>query len=476
MQLEQRLMNAVKWSALGKLLSQLVNWSFTFLTIRILTPDDYGLFAVVMAITLLFILLNEFGLGSALVQTEKLNDEILKSANGVILAINLTIFIIIFSLSSPLSSFFGDSRLANILQVVALQFVLGAFLIVPKSILTRNIAFKRKELIQLIGSLVSAVSTYVLALNNFGVWSLVYGSLLSTTILVILFNLAAQKIYWPSFNIQPVKHLFSFGSNMLFQRMVWWLYTQADIIILKKLFSTSVVGIFFTAKNIASMPQDKLGAIINDLILTGFSKIKEDKDSVKKQTLRVMGLLSTIVFPIYYGIAAVSEQLIPILIGEQWLDSIYPLFLLCLIYPFRMLNTLLAEVVNATGNPSTTTKGSIINCIIMILAILIGSNFGLIGVCYGWILGYSIAFCIFSTLSSKHSHTTLIDIVKVIYPPVFSCITMIIIVDWLLEYWFTEISILNLISLIIAGCIWYISCCLVINRKAFYDIIKLISR
>lgn len=476
MSLEQKLINAIKWSAVSKFLSQLINWCFTFLTIRLLTPDDYGLFAIVLASLSLFALINEFGLGAALVQTKELTNEQIKSANGLIISINIVIFSIVLLISSPLSVFLGDQRLASLLDMAAIQFLLSAPAVVPRSLLIRNIDFKNKEIIFAIKGFIAAFSTYILALQGYGVWSLVYGALLSSTFATFTLNIVIKRFYFPSLSLAPIRPLLGFSINMLTQRTLWWLYTQADVFILKKIFTSSVVGIFFTAKHLASMPQDKLSAIINDIVLTGFSKIKDDIVKVRKQTLRLLSMLATIIFPIYYGIAATSEIFIPLLIGEQWLEAIKPLFLLCLIYPLRMLNAPIAEVLNALGFTKVNITGLIVNSTIMLTSILIGAQWGILGVCYAWIIGYSIAFVLFTIIASKHTGITLFSIIKSILPAFLSSVVMLIAVQGLFHYLLIEVSIFSFIISALTGAITYLSLIFITNKSTCKDIIYFIKK
>jgi len=476
MSLEKKLIHALKWSAVSKFLSQLINWCFTFLTIRLLTPDDYGLFAIIMASLALFTLINEFGLGAALVQTKELNEIQIKSANGFIIVINIFILLLILLISSPLSTFFDEPRLSSLLNMSAIQFLLGALAVVPRSLLTRNIDFKNKEIIFAIKGFIAAFSTYVFALQGYGVWSLIYGSLLSSLFATIALNIVIKRFYFPSLSLSPIRPLLGFSINMLAQRTIWWLYTQADIFILKKLFISSIVGIFFTAKHLASMPQDKLSSIINDIVLTGFSKIKDDIVNVRKQTLRLLSMLSTIIFPIYYGIAATSEILVPLLIGEQWLATIEPLFLLCLIYPLRMLNVPIAEVLNALGLTKVNITGLIINSSIMLTSIFIGSQWGILGVCYAWLIGYPIAFALFNIIASKHTGITLFSIIKSISPAFISSVVMLLSVQSLYHYVLIEVSILSFIISALTGAIIYLSLISLSNKSTCKDIIAFIKK
>lgn len=476
MSLEKKIAVALKWSVIGKLTGQLVTWCFTFLTIRLLTPEDYGLFAITVASIALFTVINEFGLGAAIVQSKNLSEQQIRSANGFIILTNVAIFIIISMLSYPISIFFEEARLASLLQVSSLQFLVGALAVIPRSILVREIEFKNKEIIFLIKSILGAISTYIFALEGYGVWSLIYGAIISSVFTTVALNVAVKKFYTPSIRLNPIKNLLSYSYNILVQRVIWWFYTQVDVFMLKKLFDTATVGIFFTAKHLASMPQEKLNSIVNEIVLTSFAKISNDKERVRLETIRILSMLSTMIFPIYYGMAATSNLLVPLLIGEQWVATIEPLFLLCLVYPLRMLNSPISEIINALGLPKVSTYGLIINSVIMIVSIVIGAQWGIVGVCIAWIFGYTTSFFIFNAMASKYTTVSVFDIVKSIFPAFINSAIMIVFLKLIFFHFIPEQCYTNLFLGIVVGMSIYTLLTYVNNREICINMYNLIRK
>lgn len=101
MELKGHVLSGLKWTAGVKFFTQIVNWTFTIIVIRLLQPNDYGLLAMATIFTSLCLLLNEMGLGAAIVQARQLTENILRQALGLIILLNSIIVITLF-FSRPL--------------------------------------------------------------------------------------------------------------------------------------------------------------------------------------------------------------------------------------------------------------------------------------------------------------------------------------------------------------------------------------
>lgn len=119
----EALISGFRWVALGKLSTQLITWGMTFFVLRLLDPSDYGVVALSSAITLLFGMIAEFGLGSAIVQAKNVSRDQLASLFGYGLVINLLIALLLLALAPLVLLVYADERLPLVIQVASLQFV-----------------------------------------------------------------------------------------------------------------------------------------------------------------------------------------------------------------------------------------------------------------------------------------------------------------------------------------------------------------
>ena len=469
MGLESKIRTALKWSVIGKVATQLIGWVLTFWTIRILTPDDYGLFALAMLSITLFNLINEFGLSPAIIADQDLTDEKIKSAYGLILTINTVICIIIFLLSPYISILLEDERLTLVIQVISVQFILGSLSVVPSALLIRQLNFKQKEFVFFAKNIMSGGLTLILALLGYGVWALAWGNLASLLTAAILFNLNTR--YLPSFDFSKARSMLNFASKILTQRIVWWIYSEADIFLLKRVFSTSVVGSYYTAKSLASMPGDKTGGIVTEIVLTGFSKIRDDKELVCKSLTRGIKMMLLVMFPVYFGISSISQEFVYVVLGEKWIDSIVPLQILCIAFAFRTIQIPINEALNALNEVTLAAQNSIIIAVIVVSSIAIGTSWGLLGVSVAWLGGFFVSLLITIHRGGKFTGIGVRELIKILIRPLLCSCIMYGVIYGLRLYALEDLSqIIKLVLLVLAGAIAFIGSALILERETLYEL------
>jgi O-antigen/teichoic acid export membrane protein len=169
-------LDGVFWLTVVKLAGQVISWTITVYVIRILSPDDYGLMAMAGVYLGFVVLFNEVGLSAAIVQKKDLGDEDRTNICWAVLAINLALYGFSFALAPLIAAFYGEPRVTEVIRVASLVFIVRSVGLVPNSMLTREMAFKKQSQAALVGTTSGAVATLWFAVEGFGVWSLVYGA------------------------------------------------------------------------------------------------------------------------------------------------------------------------------------------------------------------------------------------------------------------------------------------------------------
>ncbi len=417
MSLRKQVLSGFGWMAGTKLLSQVFSWTVTLIVVRLLSPGDYGLMAMATIVLTFLNLVSEMGLSSAIVQRKNITQNIIRQCFGLILLFNSLLLILVYLSAPYISAFFAEPELLPVTRVLAISFIITAFTIVPEALLEREMQFKKISLINLASSVTGAITTLTLALNGFEVWSLVWGNISMVMVKAIAYNFINAKIVIPSFSFTGMKSISSFGGMVALERTLLFFYTQADSFIIGKIFGKEILGIYSVAAHIASLPMQKISGVINQVAFPAFSSIQTDKDAVAQYVLKAARLMSFTTFPIFWGLSCVSPEFVLVILGEKWLDAILPLQLLTLIMPFRMLGNIMSPVLRGIGRADVALLNLIISALIMTSAFLIGTNWGLIGVCYAWLIAYPIVYCIVIVRSMKVFDIPVIRYLKCLYKP-----------------------------------------------------------
>lgn len=391
MTLRRDVLHSLKWLAGARFAGQLIAWAITLVVIRILNPSDYGLMAIAEVLIGFAALFQEMGLYTAMVQKQGLTSRQVEQAFGMLIIINSLIYALIFVSAPMLAVFFDDPRLTNIVRVLGVQFPLASVGVVQDAMLARSMNFKRKSFVNLAVGLANGLTTLGFALSGAGVWALVYGSLAGSVTRPIGLALAARHWCRPRFSRAGMAEMLRFGGFVTASRLIWYVYSQADVFIIGKLLGKQVLGYYSIAMQLASLPMQKVGELLNQVGLAAYSSVQRDLDVLRSHFCKAVRILSFLAFPVFWGISCISPDLVAVVLGHRWERAVAPLQLLSLMMPLRMVAHGGGAALEAIGKPHIGTINSFIALLIMPPAFFIGAYYGgLIGASLAWVIGFPI--------------------------------------------------------------------------------------
>lgn len=455
--LKQKVLSGLKWSVGGRAASQLATWASTIIVMRLLQPEDYGLMAMAAFFVALCMLLNELGMSAALVQAKELTDTLLRQMFGVVIIGNGAFFILMIATSPLIAKFFNEPRLTAIVSVLAIQFPLIAFSVIPNARLARDMNFRAKSIVEVISMVSSAIVTLTMAWLGYGVWSLITGSLVNIFLRTIGFNIICPSLRKPSFNFTGFADRARFGGYVSVNRILWYLYSQADVFVVGKLLGKTLLGYYSVAMHVASLPMQKVGSILQQVALPAYSQLQGNRELAASYALKASRAISFFAFPIFFGISSVAPEIISVALGEKWLQAILPLQLLSLVIPLRTIQISIGPAINGLGKPEVNVHNLIVACIVMPVAFFIGSYWGLLGVSLAWIIAYSLWFAYMLSRSLKVIGTTMREFLKTMQIPALYSAAMYGAV-YLVKVMLARLdanTILTLILMIITGAVVY---------------------
>ncbi|UCG61158.1 MAG: lipopolysaccharide biosynthesis protein [Candidatus Zixiibacteriota bacterium] len=465
-ELKQKVLSGLRWSVGARAASQLATWASTIIVMRLLQPSDYGLMAMAAFFIALCMLVNELGMGAAVVQAKEVTDTLLRQVFGVVLIGNGTFFVILTAGSPLIARFFDEPRLVAIVSVLALQFPIAAFSVIPSATLNRKMNFRGRSIAELIAMLSGAIVTLIMAWTGFGVWSLVVGSLVTLAVRTVGFCYIEPFCKRPSFNFANFADRAKFGGYITVTRLLWYFYSQADVFIVGKLLGKTILGYYSVAMHVASLPMQKVGGILQQVALPAYSQLQDNKELASSYVLKASRVLSFFAFPIFFGISSVANEIITVALGEKWLPAILPLQLLSLIIPLRTIQISIGPAVNGMGRPDVNVRNLIAACILMPVSFFIGTYWGLLGVSLAWIIAFSLWFLFMLTGSLPVLGVTMGRFLKTLWLPfMYSSIMYgaVYLIKLLLTRAGTDI-IVTLIAMVVTGAVVFAGSMLLFSR------------
>jgi len=432
--LKDRVTNAVLWLGVTKIVGQAISWIITVYVARLLSPDDYGLMGMAIIFTGFIVLFNEIGLGSAIVQKKDITLEEISSVYWVILPLNVFLYIFAFIAAPYVAAFFNEPRLVSIIRVASINFIIIGIGAIPYFMLTKDINFNKRSKAELIANFVGGVSTLVLALYGFGVWSLVYGHIileLTRNMLYIIFY-----PFWPKFylSLTKIKGMLNFGGKVIGGRLLWYAYSEADYLIGGKLLGKTLLGYYFLAFQFASLPLEKIVSLVTQVSLPAFSEIQDDRERLGRSFLKIIRIIAFVTFPMFMGIFLVADEAVNLFLTAKWAPIIIPLRVLCIVSTMRALNSINSPLAFAIGRPGIVMLSNLSIAILLPIGLYVGSFYGLVGFSYAWLVVFPPLFLAITHITLEMIGLTLVDYFREIKDVIIATLLMVLCVTLLKDY------------------------------------------
>ena len=408
-----------RWVALGKLSTQLITWGMTFFVLRLLDPSDYGVVALSSAITLLFGMIAEFGLGSAIVQAKSVSRVQLANLFGYGLAINLLIVVLLLGLAPLVLLVYSDERLPLVIQVASLQFLFSAFCLLPDAKMRREMRFELMAKIEFFLGVVTGLCTLGMAYAGYGYWSLVISPLAAALVRTLLLNWTSGEWVAPRLSVQQTQDLLKFGGVILLARIAGHFLSQADVLIAGVFLSKEAMGVYAVAIQLATMPLSKVMMVINQVAYPALSKMNREEGLRADRLLHGGRLVSYVLFPVLWGLAVVAPFVVPLVIGPKWQEAVLPLQLVCLALPLRAVSTMITTAVAAAGRADLELWNTLSGCVIFPALFYFGAQHGVVGLSWAWVFGTPLMVLVNLIRSGRVLGIGALDVLGALWRPLF---------------------------------------------------------
>jgi teichuronic acid exporter len=374
-----------------RLVTQLVTWSMTLFTVRLLQPHDYGVVATAGLFTVFANLLLDGGLSLLLVSERNLSDRQLGAAFSWVLIV-ASVLAALIVLTAPLAAlFFRTPDLTLVLQVSALQLPLWALLVVPQALLTRTMHFREMALAQFVASVTQGAVTLLMAYGGAAYWALVAGMMVGAVVRTAMQWALVSDRPTPNLDFRNLQPLLRQGAHLLGQRITYFFTADFDTLVLGRLAGPTALGSYSLAKSLAHTALDQLSGVVNQVSVPVFAGKRELEEQVSG-LVQLITLVSLLVFPFFWIAGVVSQVAFPLLFGARWEKLVVPFMAFSFVLPFRSVYTLLDSAIVGTGRVSTTFKNMLTWSAIMIPLLLFSAHYGANAAACSWILGFPLVF------------------------------------------------------------------------------------
>jgi teichuronic acid exporter len=347
--LRQLAVRGMFWSSIDQFGAQGVGFLLGIMIARILAPSDYGLIgmlSIFMAIAQSFI---DGGFSSALVQKTDRTEADFSTVFHFNLGIGFLFYLLLFAASPWIADFYGVPLLVPITRVVALNFVISALSLVHRTKLLIKVDFKTQTKISIISVAISGCVGITLAYTGFGVWALVFQSLVASVCQTALFWLLARWKPLFVFSKESFDRLFRYGSKLFASGLLNTIFSNIYFIVIGKVFSASDLGYYSRAQQLEELPAANITGVLQRVTFPILCSIQDDNERFIVAYQQLIRLSSFVLFPLMFLLVAVARPLVILLLTEKWLPAVDLFQILCFSGMWYHVHALNLNMLKAKG-------------------------------------------------------------------------------------------------------------------------------
>ncbi len=470
----QNVVSAIKWNALGQVGRQIISFLLMIVLTRILLPEEFGQIGILLVFIGLADVFINSGLSVALIQRKENTTTDYSTVFIFNIVVSTFFYLTLFFCAPLIANFFHQPELLNLSRIISLVFVINSFGTVQNTILSIELNFKRQNLISIVGILCSAAVSLFMALNGYGVYSLVGQTITFALITnILLWQLSPWRPQLV-FSKESFRSLFSLGSKVLGSSILDKLFTTVDNLIVGKIFNTTQLGFYTRGKATRDLPIQNTTGIFSSMFFPVFSKIT-DEDELRRYHLKFLGIIAYVIFPLMSGLIVVAEPFTISIFTDKWAPSIPMLQIFCLYGPIYPLSVVLVQSLLIRGHATKFLVLDIYKKIILLFGMIIGAYFGVFGFLIALCISNYLGFILNIIFSSNALKIPILEYVKCLVPSIIVSILMGLIVmsmNWL-EY---PSALVQLIVQSVTGIITYTLLSKIFKLTEFSFLVNLVLK
>jgi len=449
--LKNRVAVGIAWMTAARAAVRVLGMVSTLVLARLLTPVDFGLVAIATAVAAGLELLTLFSFDVALVQRQHLTREHYDSAWTMNVLLGLALGGAVMAVAGVAADYYREPRLEAVMLIIGAKYILLGLANTGVVDFRRNLQFDKEFILQIVPKLAGIAVTIPLAVSLRDYRALIAGMVLTAAMTCLLsFTMHPHR---PQLCFTKSKELFRFSRWLLISNVMAFLRTRAGDLIISRVLGSAALGTYSLAYEISNLPTTEMVAPINRVLLPGYVKVAEHPERLRDAFQATLGLIAIAILPVSVGIAAVSDPLVRVALGGQWLDAIPLITLLAVAGSGTILLTNTGAVFHALGKPHVITYTGAVYAITLLPMLLFGTYwYGLEGAAWAYVIhtfgpGVVLSYWVFL----RTTPMKLVDIVRPCWRPVIAAPIMFIAVRRFLELWDDRESFFGALTSLFGG-------------------------
>ncbi len=378
--LKNKVLSGLIWKFGERILAQGVSFIVSVILARMLTPDEYGIIAMVLVFISLADVFVNSGFATALIQKKDADETDFSTIFWCSLLCSFLIYSILFMCAPFIGDFYNNTSLVLIIRIFGLKVPLSVYNSIQHAYVSKYMMFKKFFFSTLFGTIISGIIGILCAYMKAGVWALVVQYLINTIVDTVILMVTVK--WYPKFRFskKSAKLLMNYGSKILLADLSGTFFGQFRNMVIGKVYKSSDLAHYNKGQQLPSLITNNISLSIMTVLFPALSNEGDDKEKVKQISRRFIRLLSYIMFPALTGLITIAEPLVCVLFTNKWISCVIYVKLFCIGSIIGLLSTTSIQIIKAIGRSDIVLWLEFIKKPVYIILLLIGVKINVVSI------------------------------------------------------------------------------------------------
>ena len=385
------------WKLMERFSTQIVSFVISIILARILSPDEYGIIAILLIFVNIANVIIDGGLNTALIQKKDADQTDFSTIFWFSLLLSIVLYIMLFFLAPLIARFYDNDLLVPVLRVLSLILFANSFNSIQRAYVSRHMLFKKLFWVNGVALLVSGSIGIFMAYHGYGVWALVGQALSSPIACCVLMWIAIKWRPTLVFSKERFRGLFDYGWKIFLTNFIVAIYEDVRGLVIGKVYQPSALAFFERGKSLPNLLMANITSSINTVLLPAFADEQDDRSRVKQMMRRSVQVSYFFVLPLLVGFFFTAKNVILVLLTEKWLPAVPFVQIFSIAFILMPIQNINMTAIKSLGYSSITLKLEIYKKILEAIILVVSFMIDVYAVAWGIVLYNFI--CIFINLS-----------------------------------------------------------------------------
>jgi PST family polysaccharide transporter len=383
----KKTVSGASWITMARVGQQVVSFVSSAAVARILGPSTYGIFGMAAVITGFIAIFRGLGTGPAVVQRKELTPKFLASIGWANVLFGLSATGIGMAVSPLVGWAYREPKVSELVFWMSIGFTISGLAALQDALLLRRMEFGKIAIIEITSTITASVVSVTMALNGFGLWSLVGSSIAYPLVSSTLFIIFCRVIPPMMIDLQELRSVMQYSLSFLGANVLTYFGRNSDNFLIGRYLGAAPLGFYQSAYNIMLVPLQNISHPIARVLGPALARLQDDNERFSNAYLSSCSVIAMIAFPCALGMLAVADPLVAIILGPAWAPVA---MILSVLAPVGMMQSVLGStdlIYMCKGRTDLLLRMAILTNAILFAVFAICLRWGVLGVA----IGYAVA-------------------------------------------------------------------------------------